>query len=99
MFQSQHRLARTTTGIAGLALLALCLVAGPARPDRIPGPPLLASTRPTVPWRVSAPSTSSVTTSPATACLHPRGSLSADDDLGAYLTGTHPLRLIGKAPF
>ena len=30
MFQSQHRLARTTTGIAALSLLALCVVAGPA---------------------------------------------------------------------
>ena len=30
MFQSQHRLARTTTGIAALSLLSFCIVAGPA---------------------------------------------------------------------
>jgi hypothetical protein len=40
MFQTQHRLARTTT-IAGLSLLSLCLVAGPAaaRQDAGPGAP------------------------------------------------------------
>jgi hypothetical protein len=44
MFQTQHRLARTTTGIAALSLLALCTVAGPAaaRQDSGPNAPRLA---------------------------------------------------------
>jgi hypothetical protein len=41
MFTSQHRLARTTSTVAGLALLTLCVAAGPAaaRQDAGPTPP------------------------------------------------------------
>jgi hypothetical protein len=38
MFQSQHRLARTATTIAGSSLLALCIVAGPAAARQESGP-------------------------------------------------------------
>ena len=38
MFTSQHRLARTTTGIAALTLLTLCIVAGPAAARQDSGP-------------------------------------------------------------
>ena len=78
MFNTQHRLARTTTGIAGLSLLTLCLVDRPRigptgfRTDRP-----LASTSPTASWPVWARSTSWVTTSPATACRRPPGSVSS----------------------
>jgi hypothetical protein len=38
MFNKQHRLARTTSGIAGLSLLTLCLVAVPASARQDSGP-------------------------------------------------------------
>lgn len=38
MFNTQHHLARTTTGIAGLSLLSLCLVTGPASAQQDSGP-------------------------------------------------------------
>jgi hypothetical protein len=46
MFQSQHRCAHTATTIAGLSLLALCMVAGPAsaRQDSGSGAPRLNQT-------------------------------------------------------
>jgi hypothetical protein len=41
MSTTKHRLARTTTGIAGLSILTVCLVTGPAaaRQDSGPTPP------------------------------------------------------------
>ncbi len=38
MFDTQHRLARAATGIAGLSLLTLCLVTSPASARQDSGP-------------------------------------------------------------
>jgi len=38
MFNTQHRLARTTTAIASFSILTLCLATSPASARRDPGP-------------------------------------------------------------
>ena len=38
MSQQQRRLVRTTTGIAGLSLIVLCVLAGPSSALQDPGP-------------------------------------------------------------